>query len=49
VVCLTLFAVHAAGFAQMASGAPVYRSSRLYGTNPTAAIDEDTSYMYTLV
>jgi hypothetical protein len=33
----------------MASEAPVYRSSRLHATNPTAAISEDTSYLYTLV
>lgn len=33
----------------MAGEAPVYRSSRLHTINPTAAVDEDTSYFYTLV
>jgi hypothetical protein len=33
----------------MASEAPVYRSSRLHTINPTAAINEDTSYLWTLV
>lgn len=33
----------------MAGEAPVYRSSRLHAVNPTAAISEDTSYLYTLV
>ncbi|EFN55443.1 hypothetical protein CHLNCDRAFT_133749 [Chlorella variabilis] len=38
----------AAGFAHMAGEAPVYRSSRLHALNPTAAVSEDTSYLYTL-
>ena len=33
----------------MAAAAAVYRSSRLSSINPTAAINEDTSYLYTLV
>lgn len=33
----------------MAGEAPVYRSSRLHAVNPTAAVSEDTSYLYTLV
>lgn len=33
----------------MAGEAPVYRSSRLHSVNPTAAVSEDTSYLYTLV
>ena len=38
-----------AGFSAMAGEAPVYRSSRLHSVNPTAAVNEDTSYLYTLV
>lgn len=38
----------AAGFGAMAESAPVYRSSRLHAVNPTAAINEDMSYLYTL-
>ncbi|KAL4421176.1 hypothetical protein ABPG77_003359 [Micractinium sp. CCAP 211/92] len=38
----------AAGFSHQAGEAPVYRSSRLHAINPTAAVNEDTSYMYTL-
>lgn len=26
----------------------MYRSSRLHAINPTAAVNEDTSYLYTL-
>lgn len=33
----------------MAGEAPVYRSSQLHTINPTAAINEDTSYLWTLV
>jgi hypothetical protein len=33
----------------MAGEAAVYRSSRLHSVNPTAAVSEDTSYLYTLV
>ena len=33
----------------MAGEAAVYRSSRLQSINPTAAVSEDTSYLYTLV
>lgn len=38
----------AAGFSHQAGEAPVYRSSRLHAINPTAAVNEDTSYLYTL-
>ncbi len=32
----------------MANEASIYRSTRLYGINPTAAVTEDISYYYTL-
>ena len=32
----------------MSSEAPVYRSSRLHTINPTAAVSDDVSYLYTL-
>lgn len=38
----------AGGFANMASEAAVYRSARLHGINPTAAVTEDISFYYTL-
>lgn len=33
----------------MVRTAPVYRSHRLHAINPTAAVSDDVSYLYTLV
>ena len=38
----------AAGFENMIHTAPVYRSARLHAINPTAAVSDDVSYLYTL-
>ncbi|KAL6769603.1 hypothetical protein ACKKBG_A31670 [Auxenochlorella protothecoides x Auxenochlorella symbiontica] len=38
----------AAGFENMVRTAPVYRSHRLHAINPTAAVSDDVSYLYTL-
>ena len=38
-----------AGFENMIHTAPVYRSARLHAINPTAAVSDDVSYLYTLV